>query len=88
MPSMIYLLKVEEHDAHATAIAVILPLSLASILIYFTNNYFDWNIVWKVCAGSVLGAGLGARLLPKIPVGILSRIFAVFMIMAGLRMLF
>jgi uncharacterized membrane protein YfcA len=88
VPSMIYLLKVEEHDAHATAIAVILPLSLASILIYFSNNYFDWNIVWKVCAGSVLGAGLGARLLPKIPVGILSRIFAVFMIMAGLRMLF
>ena len=35
--SMIYLLKVEEHDAHATAIAVILPLSLASIIYFRTT---------------------------------------------------
>lgn len=88
VPSMIHLLKVEEHDAHATAIAVILPLSLVSVFIYFKSDYFDWNMVWKVCAGSVIGASIGAWLLPRIPVNMLGRIFALFMIAAGLRMLF
>lgn len=88
VPAMIHLLHVEEHDAHATAIAVILPLSILSILVYFKNNYFDWNMVWKVGMGSVVGAGIGAFLLPRIPVEMLGKIFAVFMILAGLRMIF
>lgn len=85
---MIHLLNIDEHDAHATAIAVILPLSLVSIFVYYKNNYFDWEIIWKVCSGSVIGAGIGAWLLPRISVKMLSKIFAVFMILAGLRMIF
>ncbi len=88
MPAMIYLLNVKEHDAHATAIAVILPLSLVSVFVYFKSNFFDWSTVWKVCMGSVLGAGIGAWLLPRITVKTLSKIFAIFMIIAGLRMIF
>ncbi len=87
VPAMIHLLKVEEHDAHATAIAVILPLSLVSVLVYSKHNYFDWNTVWKVCIGGVIGSGIGAWLLPRIPVKFLSKIFAIFMILAGLRMI-
>lgn len=85
---MIHLLDVKEHDAHATAIAVILPLSLISVFVYFKSNYFDWETVWKVGMGSVVGAGIGAWLLPRISVKMLSKIFAVFMILAGLRMIF
>jgi uncharacterized membrane protein YfcA len=88
VPAMIYLLGIEEHDAHATAILVILPLSLVSVFIYFRSNHFDWSMVWKVGLGSIIGAGFGAWLLPRIPVNILSKIFAGFMILAGLRMIF
>ena len=88
LPAMIHLLDVKEHDAHATAISVILPLSLVSLFVYFKSNHFDWNIVWKVGIGGVVGAGIGAWLLPRIPVKVLSKIFAVFMIIAGLRMIF
>jgi len=88
VPAMTYLLDVKEHDAHATAISVILPLSLVSVFVYFKSNHFDWNMVWKVGIGGVIGAGIGAWLLPQIPVKILSKIFAGFMIIAGLRMIF
>lgn len=88
VPAMIHLLGVEEHESHATAIAVILPLSLVSIVVYFGNNYFDWDIVWRVCASGIIGASIGAWLLPRISVKILGKIFAIFMIAAGLRMIF
>jgi len=88
VPAMTYLLGVKEHDAHATAISVILPLSLVSVFVYFKSNYFDWSMVWKVGLGGVIGAGIGAWLLPRIPVKMLCKIFAGFMIIAGLRMIF
>jgi|GEM_PF-3394129 len=37
--SMIHLLKIESHYDHATAIAVILPLTMISGFIYFKINF-------------------------------------------------
>jgi uncharacterized membrane protein YfcA len=34
VPSMVHILKLDEHDAHATTIAVILPLGTVSAYIY------------------------------------------------------
>ncbi|NLJ40556.1 MAG: sulfite exporter TauE/SafE family protein, partial [Clostridiales bacterium] len=88
VPAMIHLLKVKEHDAHATAIAVILPLSLISIFVYFKNDYFDWDMLWKVSIGGIVGAGIGAWLLPRVTAKLLNKMFAVVMILAGIRMVF
>ncbi|GAE90549.1 hypothetical protein JCM21531_4172 [Acetivibrio straminisolvens JCM 21531] len=42
VPAMVLLLKEEEHVAHATAISIILPLTLVSAFIYVANSYIDW----------------------------------------------
>lgn len=88
VPAMINLLGVEGHDAHATAIAIILPLSLISIMVYFNNDFFNLDMTWKVGMGGIAGAGVGAWALNRISVKMLSKIFAIFMILAGLRMVF
>ena len=87
VPAMIHLLGVEEHDAHATAIFIILPLSVISLMVYFNNKYFDWEAVLRVGSGGIIGAGIGAWLLPRISVKVLSKLFAIIMIMAGIRMI-
>lgn len=88
VPSMTYLLAVKEHDAHATAIAVILPLSIVSAIIYLKSGYFHWDIIWKVASGGIIGGLIGAWILPRISAPQLRKIFAIFMIIAALRMLF
>jgi len=87
VPAMVLWLDVEEHKAHATAISIILPLTIISTFFYFKNNYVDWNITWKVIIGGIAGGYVGAKLLNICPENILRKIFAGFMIFAAIRML-
>jgi len=86
--SMIHLLKMESHEAHATAIAVILPLTIISGFVYFRGGFIDWHMALKVGTAGIVGGATGAWLLGRIPPYRLRKIFGVFIIVAGLRMLF
>ena len=88
VPAMIFLLEEEEHKAHATAMLIILPLTMVSAYFYLSNNYVDWNITWKTMAGGVVGGAIGALLLNKCSSGLLRKIFGAFMILAAFRMIF
>jgi uncharacterized membrane protein YfcA len=88
VPAMVFLLDSEEHKAHATALLVILPLTLVSSYFYLSKNYVDWSITWKAMAGGVVGGAIGALLLNKCPSNILRKIFGVFMILAAWKMIF
>lgn len=88
VPGMFFLLKVSEHKSHATAISVILPLSIISAVIYLNHGLIVLNVTLKVIIGGVVGGFIGARLLNKVPENILRKIFAIFMIIAAVRMVF
>jgi uncharacterized membrane protein YfcA len=87
VPAMVLLLGEEEHRAHATAIFIILPLTILSAFFYITNNYLDWNLTLKVMVGGVAGGFIGAKILNICPTNILRKIFAGFLIAASIRML-
>lgn len=85
---LVFFMDVEDHKAHATAISIILPLSLISSFVYFKYNIPDLPLALKIAAGSILGALAGSCLLNKMPVNILRKIFGAFMIAAAFRMVF
>lgn len=86
VPFMEKLLGVEEHKAHATAIAIILPLTLISAGLYIYRGFFDFTLSWQTSLGGVAGALIGAYLLRKIPSGWLKKLFGVFIIFSAVRM--
>ena len=86
VPSMVHFLDMDEHDAHATAIAVILPLTIISSFIYVKSGIIDVNTTLKVTIGSITGAYIGSKLLNKLPINILRKLFGIFMIIAAIRM--
>lgn len=88
VPSLVFLMGIEDHKAHATAISIILPLSVISSFIYFKYNVVDFPLTLKVVAGSVLGALVGSCMLNRFSVNALRKIFGIFMIIAALRMVF
>ncbi len=88
VPAMVFLLGEDEHKAHATALLIILPLTMVSTYFYLSNSYVDWNITWKAMVGGVVGGAIGAFLLNKCPSRILRKIFGAFMIIAAFRMIF
>lgn len=76
----------EQNKAHANAIAVILPLSVISAVFYALNGFASVRDTLIFIPGGLLGAIAGGLLLPKIPQNLLKKIFAVFIIWAGIRM--
>lgn len=88
VPAMVSLLGISEQKAHATAIAVILPLSIISSFIYFKNNFTDWKLSMNVMLGSTLGGYIGAKILNRFSANALRKIFGISMILAALRMVF
>ena len=87
IPAMVFWLGEEQHTAHGTALAIILPTALVSTYIYNLNSHMDWALTLKIITGSVIGGYLGARLMQKIPAPRLKQIFGLFMMIAGARML-
>lgn len=86
VPSLIYLFCIEDHKAHATAIAVILPLSIISSFIYYKANIFNVSLTAKIAIASMAGAFVGSMLLNRISILWLRKIFGTFMIIAAIRM--
>lgn len=88
VPCLVFLMGIEDHKAHATAISIILPLSLISSLIYFKYDVVDIALTLKVAIGSVLGALFGSCILNRFSINALRKIFGIFMILAAIRMVF
>ncbi len=82
------LLGIKAQKAHATAIAIILPLSIISALFYIRKLDFEIMPILYVSAGGMLGGFLGAKILSKIKSGLLNKVFGVIMIISALQMIF
>ncbi|HZJ99594.1 MAG TPA: sulfite exporter TauE/SafE family protein [Tissierellaceae bacterium] len=87
VPSLVFLLKLKDYKAHATAIPIILPLSIISVTIYLFNNKIPLDIALYVASGGIAGSYLGAKFLNKIPVKYLRKIFGSVIIYTAIRMI-
>lgn len=88
VPCMEKFLKTEPQKAHASAIAVILPLCAVSGFIYFKDMGIPWQSVIFAGIGGFTGGIVGAHLLGKIKSRTLHIVFGAVMIISGIRMLF
>ena len=89
LPIFTMLLSFKQKIAHATAIAVILPISVISAIVYLIGNGFEvFNLeTLLVAIGVLLGGIVGALLLKKINNSWLVKIFAVVMLVAVVKMM-
>ena len=88
VPSLERGLGVEVHKAHATTIAIILPITILSAFIYLRGSEsIDWSVILYVSIGGIIGGYLGAKFLNKLSGVTLHRLFGIFMIVAAVRMI-
>ena len=73
----------EAKKAHATSIAITLPLSIISGLVYFKGGSLDFSQAVKFIPLGL--AAMGAMLMKKLSNSLLKRIFGALMIIAGVR---
>lgn len=80
-------LGVEPEECHATSIAIILPLTLASGLLYLGAGSFKLSDALVYLPGGIPGALFGAWLLPRMKAEWLRRIFGVVILFSATRLL-
>ena len=87
VPCIIPILKMDARLAHATAILIILPISLVSGVIYALKGAFDFDVFLPCVIGTLVGGVLGTFILSKLKNNIITLIFSLVMIGAGVTMI-
>ncbi len=84
--ALLWLFKLPQKNAQATALLVILPISVVSAVIYIINGNGDWEKILFATIGVVAGGVVGALILGKLKGNVVKLIFALISIAAGVRM--
>ena len=87
VPTLTSLLGVADKKAHATTLLIMLPLSIASFIVYMLKGNIEWATAGVVTGGFVLGGIAGALLLKKINNIVLRIVFSLVIIAGAIKML-
>lgn len=88
VPGLALTLSLTAKKSHATALAVILPASVISACVLLFTFKNDWVLLSATTLGVSAGGVVGALLLKKLKNPAITKIFAVLMLLAGVKLLF
>ena len=75
----------DQREAFATSVAVILPLSVASLAVFLLKGGMDWGLAWPYLLGGVAGGLLSGLFFKKVPVVWLRRGFGLLILYGGVK---
>ena len=91
VPLMVGLLAMAQHQAHGTSLAVMFPIALVGAITYAIHGHIlgqiDWEIIFGLALGGLVGVVLGARLMMRVPARQLRWIFGIFLVVVGTLMI-
>ena len=74
-------------DAFATVVAVILPVSVVSAVTYGARGNLDMDVMQVFAVPALVGGIVGAYLTDRLPTRLIKGVFAVLVIVSGVRMI-
>lgn len=78
-------LGMEQRKAFATSVAVIFPLSIVSIVVYFFKGSVDFLFALPYLLGGLAGGFISGKVFGKVSVTLLRRIFGLLILYGGIR---
>ena len=88
VPMLVRAAKLDVEKALPTSIAVILPMCIVSCIQRYSLQHFDLSMLWPYLAGGLAGGVIGGLTYKKIPKIWLRRILGLFILYAGVKMIF
>ena len=85
VPLLIRWVGLEQKQAFATSVAIILPLSIVSYLLFCAKSESVWQQALPYLLGGIAGGFLSARLFQKISINWLHRLFALLILYGGIK---
>jgi uncharacterized membrane protein YfcA len=89
VPALVYFLAFSQHEAQGTSLGlIVLPVALLGVINYYRKGYVDVKAVGFIAIGFVVGSYLGSRFSLSLPQETIKKVFAVFLLLVSLKMLF
>jgi uncharacterized membrane protein YfcA len=89
IPFLVFIAGFTQHQAQGTTLALMVPpIGLLAALRYYYDGNVNIKAALLICLGFVLGGLIGANLVSPIPDATLKRIFGIYLVLIGLRMVF
>ena len=91
VPALVYLLAFSQKQAQGTSLAILLlPVGILAVMNYYRdpNVHLDVKVIAFIITGFIAGSYFGSKLALSLPDITVKRIFAVFMMIVAVKMLF
>ena len=88
VPIFVHIFDLDEKEARATSLFVVLPMVITSMFFYVEANYIDWSLGIRCAIGGAIGGYIGARILKKASNNYLQIFFIIFLIYVSIKMIF
>ncbi len=88
IPVLKKLLKMEDKEAHATAVLVMAIISIPTLIVYLSTLQFDLSELIFVTIGTLIGGGIGVLLLKKFSNKIINILYIVVLFLCALKCFF
>ncbi len=80
-------LKLSQHRAHGTSLAIIMFVAVSGVIGYARAGNIDWRLVFALVPGAMLGVVAGAKAMVKVPAVQLRLLFGAFLFFVAFRQL-
>ncbi len=88
VPALLFFLKMNQLQATGTSLAALIPpVGLLGAFEYYRGGYINVKFAALIAIGLFIGAVFGAKLMIGLPPATAKRIYAVFLLAIGARML-
>lgn len=84
--ALLLILTLPQKEAHATALLIILPISIVSAIVYIINGNVRWLTTLYATIGVIGGGIAGSFLLDRLNGNVVKLIFSIIMLAAGVKM--
>ncbi|MTA10272.1 MAG: TSUP family transporter [Actinobacteria bacterium] len=86
VPVLVLLLKFDQRLANGTSLGAVLPISISSLLTYWSHGNVDWNMALWLAVGALAGAILGTKWIHILPKKTLGYLFAAMLLITAVRL--
>lgn len=88
VPILVVLFAIEQHMAQGISMLFIIPTSISGIIAMRGKNLLDARLAMWIALGSAVGILISANFVQYVPAYWLKKIFGVFLLYSGGKMLF
>lgn len=91
VPALVYFLAFTQKQAQGTSLAILLlPIGILAVINYYKDPAvsLDVSVVVLIVIGFIIGSYFGSKLALSLPDATVKKIFAIFMMLVAIKMLF